>query len=256
MTLRRSILVLPFLSCVVQPAPVGPAPGAPPAVSTQTVQAGCTMAGSALGETAPGMAYLVNCPANCAAAARSVWGSGPYTADSALCTAAVHAGATSDATGGTFQVVFDSGQPAYRGSVQNNVNSSDYGSYNASYWIRMASGDAPAGGAPPPPGAPQVAQVGCSFTAKQLQNHAPGMNYRVECPSGCAAAGRSIWGTDVYTADSAVCTAAIHAGIITDGGGQLGVSIVPGQPAYRGTTRNGVRTSDYGAYNESFTVAP
>lgn len=250
-----ALIALPLMACVVQPAQptiVGPVP---PSVAGGPVQAGCTMSGTELQGHAPGMAYIVNCPANCASSGRSIWGSGPYTADSALCVAAAHAGAISDATGGTFQVVFDQGQPAYRGSVQNNVKSSDYGSYGESYWVRTETGAAPVATAVTPTGAPQVAQIGCSMVAGQLANHAPGMSYRVDCPAGCAATPRTIWGTDTYTTDSALCTAGIHAGVITDRGGQFTVMIVPGQPAYRGTTRNGVRSSDYGSYGESYTVA-
>lgn len=250
-----ALITLPLMSCVVQPGQptvVGPAP---PPVAGGPVQAGCTLAGNALQGHAPGMSYVVNCPANCAASGRSIWGSGPYTADSALCVAAAHAGAIADAQGGTFQVVFDQGQPAYRGSVQNNVKSSDYGSYSESYWVRTEAGTAPQATAAAPQGAPQVAQIGCTFVANQLVNRAPGMTYRVDCPAGCSATPRTIWGTDTYTADSAVCTAALHAGIITDRGGQLTVTIAPGQPAYRGSTRNGVRSSDYGSYGESYTVS-
>lgn len=213
------------------------------------------MVGSELAGHAPGMAYVVNCPANCAASGRNIWGSGPYTADSSLCIAAAHAGAITDAQGGTFQVQFDQGQPAYRGSVQNNVKSSDYGSFGESYWVHMENGTAPVATAAAPVGAPQVAQIGCTFVGNELRNHAPGMTYRVDCPAGCTATPRTIWGTDTYTADSAVCNAAIHAGVISDRGGQLTVTIAPGQPAYRGSTRNGIRSSDYGAFGESYTVS-
>lgn len=256
MKLSMSILLtVSTMSCVVQPAPVGPTPVGPPGMAGGLVQAGCSMSGKELQGHAPGMTYLVNCPANCATSGRTVWGSGPYTADSPMCVAAAHAGAIADVQGGTFQVVFDQGQPAYRGSVQNNVNTSDYGSYGESYWIRAESGAAPAAVTVAPISAPQVAQIGCTFVASQLQNHAPGMNYRVECPPGCNATPRSVWGSDTYTTDSAVCSAAVHAGVVTDGGGQLTVTILPGQPAYRGSTRNGIRSSDYGSYRESYAVS-
>ena len=256
MKLSTSIfLAMAVMSCVVQPAPVGPVPVGPPGTAGGPVQAGCTMSGNELRGHAPGMTYLINCPANCASTGRTIWGSGPYTADSALCVAAAHAGAIADAQGGTFQVVFDQGQPAYRGSVQNNVNSSDYGSYGESYWVRLENGAGPVAGPVAPMSAPQIAQIGCTFVANQLRNHAPGMNYRVECPAGCAATPRTVWGTDTYTADSAVCTAAIHAGVVTGRGGQLTVTIIPGQPAYRGSTRNGVRSSDYGSYGESYALS-
>jgi hypothetical protein len=51
----------------------------------------------------------------------------------------------------------------------------------------------------------------------------------------------SIAGTDIYTDDSALATAAVHAGVL--GAGQTGVvrvTILEGQASYAGTTRNGV----------------
>jgi len=72
------------------------------------------------------------------------------------------------------------------------------------------------------------------------------------CPGGSGPAG-SVWGTDIYTDDSTVCLAAVHAGLITPGsGGVVGFEIRPGESAYRGSTRNGVRSSDYGKFSGSF----
>ena len=62
-----------------------------------------------------------------------------------------------------------------------------------------------------------------------------------------------VWGTDVYTDDSSVCTAAVHAGLITfDDGGVVVIRIRHGQNAYVGTTRNGVRTSGFEQSDGSF----
>jgi hypothetical protein len=55
-----------------------------------------------------------------------------------------------------------------------------------------------------------------------------------------------VWGTGVYIDDSSVCTAAVHAGLITvDEGGSVTIRIRPGLDAYGGWTRHGVRTSTY-----------
>ena len=62
-----------------------------------------------------------------------------------------------------------------------------------------------------------------------------------------------IWGTDVYTDDSSVCTAAVHAGLIgLDGGGRVRIVIRPGLEAYVGTSRNGMISEDYGPWAGSF----
>jgi hypothetical protein len=267
--IKQMIAMLSFTGCVLQPAqPIARGPGGPsmaaggpsmaaggPSMAGGPIQAGCSLHGNDLPNHAPGMAYAVTCPANCAASAPSIWGSGPYTSDSPLCAAAVHAGAMADAQGGSFQVLIDQGQPAYRGSVSNNVLTADYGPYRESIIIRLADGSVPTSASAAPAGTSPIAQIGCSFTANDLRAHAPGMQYRVECPSGCLAQPRSVWGADAYTTDSPVCLAAIHAGVIADRGGGLTVTIAPGQPAYRGSQRNGVRSSDYGAYRESYVVS-
>ena len=71
------------------------------------------------------------------------------------------------------------------------------------------------------------------------------------CPdSGTASV---VWGSDVYTDDSSVCTAAVHAGKITlASGGRMVIKIRPGQTAYTSSTRNGVTTLAYGVWTGSY----
>jgi hypothetical protein len=62
-----------------------------------------------------------------------------------------------------------------------------------------------------------------------------------------------VWGTDVYSDDSSVCTAAVHAGRITfDQGGVVSVRLRGSESSFTGTTRNGVTTFPYGAWSGSF----
>jgi hypothetical protein len=62
-----------------------------------------------------------------------------------------------------------------------------------------------------------------------------------------------VWGTDTYTADSSICTAALHAGKITrDRGGIVTIELRPGEAVYTGSLRNGVQSTDYGAYGRSY----
>jgi hypothetical protein len=57
----------------------------------------------------------------------------------------------------------------------------------------------------------------------------------------------SISGTDIYTDDSSICTAAVHAGLITFGsGGTVTVEVRrPGPNRYMGSSRNGVNSRGY-----------
>src|SRR5689334_8859521 len=57
---------------------------------------------------------------------------------------------------------------------------------------------------------------------------------------------QSVWGTTTYTDDSALETAAVHAGMLRPGQtGIVKVKVLPGQDLYESTTQNGVRSSAY-----------
>ena len=69
------------------------------------------------------------------------------------------------------------------------------------------------------------------------------------------AIGGGVWGTDIYTDDSAVATAAVHAGVLKVGqAGVVKVTILPPLASYLGSTRHGVTTGDFGAFGGSYRV--
>jgi hypothetical protein len=79
----------------------------------------------------------------------------------------------------------------------------------------------------------------------------PDRTVSVECPASGRAG--SVWGSDVYTADSSVCTAAVHAGVITlERGGSVRVEPRGAQSSFAGSERNGISSSSYGQYGGSF----
>jgi len=62
-----------------------------------------------------------------------------------------------------------------------------------------------------------------------------------------------VWGTDVYTDDSSVAAAAVHAGLLKVGErGRIKVTMLPGQDSYPGTTRNGVTSAEWASWDGSF----
>ena len=64
-----------------------------------------------------------------------------------------------------------------------------------------------------------------------------------------------IWGSEVYTSDSHLGTAAVHAGVVRVGKkGIIKVRVLPGQKSYRGSVSHGVKSLPYGAWGVSFTV--
>ncbi|QFT60044.1 LCCL domain protein [Sulfitobacter sp. THAF37] len=173
---------------------------------------------------------------------RFVWGSGPYSGHSDVCTAARHAGVI-DEDGGVLAVMGRAGQTSYTASDANGISSKRWGLYQSSFDVMLAqiAGQT----ASEPSGGPVLA---CSGFSADL---AP---YTCSCPEGSDSGG-SVWGSGPYTGDSDVCRAAVHAGAIPAAGGQVRVTAAPGRDAYEGTSQNGVTTSRWGSYGQSFEVA-
>lgn len=176
----------------------------------------------------------------------SVWGSDVYTADSSICTAAVHAGLITIDAGGTVTIELRPGRPLYGNSDRNGVTTSVYGGFGKSFVFPAANSDNAV------KEADEVTPVTWDITTVML-SFEPGKKVKFKCPANGSA--KKIWGTDVYTGDSSICTAAVHAGVITlDQGGLVTIELKPGQTSYKGTTRNGVTSIDYGSYGASFSV--
>jgi hypothetical protein len=82
-----------------------------------------------------------------------------------------------------------------------------------------------------------------------------GLEFEYDCPPGGEP--DTIWGTDIYTDDSSVCTAGVHVGVITlEEGGTVTIGIRPGAAEYLGSERNGIESSTYAAWDGSFVVIP
>lgn len=108
---------------------------------------------------------------------------------------------------------------------------------------------------PPRPPPPPPATTGATWFTKSDSNTPNGKRLSFVCPAITAAGYHSIWGTDVYTYDSGICMAGVHVGVITrDRGGLVTIEMRAGQGAYPATTRNGVASQGYGAYDKSFAV--
>jgi hypothetical protein len=63
----------------------------------------------------------------------------------------------------------------------------------------------------------------------------------------------SVWGDGVYTSDSVLAAAAVHAGLLAPGeSGVVSVEMVDGLDAYEGVERNGVTSLSYGRWNVAY----
>lgn len=160
-----------------------------------------------------------------------VWGTLVYTTDSALCAAAVHAGAV-DRRGGAITVVMMPGRRAYRGSLRNGITSQGYREWPSSFRF--------AGLAPPDLSI-------CPETVAEREDEKDGP-LTCTCPAEQTLRG-AVWGTGVYTSDSAICVAAVHAGAITRAGGQVTVVPAPAETTYSSSLRNGIQS---GAWQDTW----
>jgi hypothetical protein len=85
-----------------------------------------------------GQSQVVSCPAG--GTPKTVWGSGPYTEDSNVCTAGVHAGLITLQEGGSFKVTKEAGMPSYQGSTAHDISTQDYGAYPSSFSVSGSGG--------------------------------------------------------------------------------------------------------------------
>lgn len=96
--------------------------------------------------------------------------------------------------------------------------------------------------------------ISWSTTAQELSGGV-GTTYTVTLPPGGTSS--TIWGTDIYTADSPIGTAAVHCGLATfQGGGTFKVVIREGRSSYAGSIRNGVQSQAWGSYERSYELKP
>ncbi len=195
-----------------------------------------------LGLNTAGATGTIDCPPG--GSFGTVWGTGTYTSDSSICTAAVHYGWITQARGGRVSFQQVPGLSAYQGAAQNGVTSFDYGSWSSSFQITAAVA-LPGGG-----GSGGITWDASPDSIGVASN--VGQSYSYACPPHAGPLG-TIWGTDVYTSDSPVCVAAQHRGLVSAGaGGSVTILILGGQPVYVGTFRNGVQSDDYPSWDRSY----
>ncbi|HOS91312.1 MAG TPA: LCCL domain-containing protein [Prolixibacteraceae bacterium] len=177
-----------------------------------------------------------------------VWGKGTYTDHSNIASAAVHAGLITPEKGGTVTVEIRPGQDYYEGSYANEVYSRDYEAFEGSFVFVEKKKEKP--------WKSQVIQEDViqgtwtmhagSFRKSQ------GKRFTISFPENGKLSDR-LWGTDLYTDDSSIAAAAVHAGIITPReGGTVTIEIKPGAQAYEGSSRNGVTSKSWGPFPGSF----
>jgi hypothetical protein len=166
------------------------------------------------------------------------WGTDVYTDDSSICTAAVHAGLITPVEGGPVTIEMRPDQGQYGGSTRNGVTTHSWmdpwtGSF-VFVWGSAAAAPAPA-----------IYATG-QTQADSWAGHA-GRVITFLCPPLFEL--HTVHGTDVYTDDSYVCTAAAHAGVISHPtGGLVTIKLLPGPRSLTGSTRNGITSYGFNSW--------
>jgi hypothetical protein len=157
---------------------------------------------------APGKIFRVKCK-NCISESGAVFGTMIYHPLSSICKAASHAGVLPQGKGGVFLLQLAAGAAAYNGSPgADKTVSATFAGASKSFIIQKA---------------PPMTKVSCSSTA----NNAPfstasiSKKFVILCPPGCSKGKGEVFGTNVYTDNSAICLAAIHYGMLSDKGGEV-----------------------------------
>lgn len=194
-----------------------------------------------------GEAFLLcQCPAGFGTT--SVWGSGPYTGDSNICAAALHAGAISKQGGPVFAQKAP-GQASYAGSSSNGVITSDWQGFEFSFTI-----DGSQTNTVPKQTSDAALKIVDLKTVEVCKTLPKNVDiYSCNCPANASTAG-SVWGSGPYTTDSNLCAAARHSGVIGTQGGDVVVLRLQGLSHYSSSQSGGVTTSEWGNYADSFMV--
>jgi len=111
-----------------------------------------------------------------------------------------------------------------------------------------------------PPTAPSTAPADLSVSPDGEPRAAPRNLTGVEAVPGqsfvlrvTGSAEGPVWGTDVYTDDSSIAAAAVHAGLLQPGEtGTIMVTVQQGYRGYAASSRNGIESMDYGEWGRSY----
>lgn len=199
-------------------------------------------------EDAP--ALTCTCPPEAARKGGTVYGANPYYYQSSVCRAAVNAGAIT--TQGGRITITPEAAPFFPAVTRNGVRGNGWGSGRG---FRVA-----VSGAPPVPaydGAPGQRRMTldvCPTSYEGFPEDAPALV--CSCPPDLIKQGGDLYGSNPYYWQSAVCRAAVHAGVIgAKTGGQV---LVTPEAAdfFPGTSRNGQRSMAWGSRERGFRVAP
>lgn len=174
----------------------------------------------------------------------TLYGTGSYPANSPICVAALHAGAVGE-EGGPLTLQLNPGRKSYEGSEQFGIESKDLPGTSLSIAFLLPETRA-ALDALQAKWKPRL-EWDDKFSQTGLANiRLTGQRFAFDCPTAPSKlAGRRVYGTDSYPLNSYVCLAAVHAGQISKGGGDVLVQMDPApEGKFVGSSRNGIESKN------------
>ncbi|MGB5723000.1 MAG: LCCL domain-containing protein [Parasphingorhabdus sp.] len=249
MPIFRSIFSAIIFVSAALASPALAAPASPPTPTQKAQDIGVCAAPTSWAKT--DKLLTCTCPAGFDIST-SLWGTDIYTADSYICSTALHASVI-DRSGGRVTIQMLPGQNNYAGTVRNGVSTRSYGAYTASYSFVKASVASSGGVDSREPVRPvdKIAGENIGECKGATRWRGTGKTLSCTCPANFSV-NSPIWGSGIYTDDSFICKAALHAGKIGRSGGQVSIQMLPGQSSYTGSNRNGVSTLSYGSHSGSY----
>jgi beta-lactamase regulating signal transducer with metallopeptidase domain len=185
-----------------------------------------------------------------------LWGTDVYTDDSDPNAAVVHAGILRPGEEGIAAIRLLPGMESYQGTTRNGIQSNAFGRpFGGSYRFEGVQ----------PVARPAEATMRLQIPFIIILDGAGGdsasselmrMRDQIGATVDLTVTGSNsapIWGDGIYTDDSAVAVAAVHAGLLRVG--EIGVvraTIMPPQDRYEGTTRNGIQSRSFGRFEGSY----
>jgi hypothetical protein len=178
----------------------------------------------------------------------TVWGTTVYTDDSSICMAAVHSLATFDmARGGTVYFAMEPGQEGYAADRRRGVQTQTWGVWTGGF--RILAGVPGKRLREITDGTP--IEITWSTSAKYLRGSV-GTDHVMLCPRGGAL--RPVWGNEVYSDESSICAAAVHAGLIElASGGAVTLRVDGAREDFRAKAKNGIASLAWEKSEGSFT---
>ena len=179
-----------------------------------------------------------------------VFGTDVYADISSICTAAAHAGLMTFDSGGTVTIEICPGLDDYVGSAAYDVYSANWTRAETSF-VFTGTGIA-CEDAPPSLLAPPGADLSYAAATPRADRGRSFERFSYYCPPNGYPV--MVYGTGVYADESSVCTAAVHAELITfRDGGTVTIELCPGRTSHAGSVGGGgVASFDYGPSGGSF----